>query len=111
MLLCLSRGSYRIFLMSFVGFWTGMVIGLELLGYGQDREGPLGWRASSYEVTCQQVRVGPGTAGESFEGQRRRQPISGSGRPRELVLAGGRAQVVVYLAGDVTLEAADDFLL
>ena len=40
-----------------------------------------------------------------------RQPIRGPGRPRVLVLAGRRAQVRVDLAGDVTLEAADDLFL
>ncbi len=61
---------------------------------------------------CQQIRVGPG------DGRRivrrpawMRQPISGSGRPRELVLAAGCAEGGVDLAGDVPLEAADDLFL
>src|SRR5260370_3678951 len=60
---------------------------------------------------AQQVRSAPGTAGGSFAGQQVRQPISGPGRPRECALAGGGAEVGIDLAGDVTLQAADDFLL
>jgi hypothetical protein len=41
-----------------------------------------------------------------------RQPISGSGRPRGSgASASGDAEVAVDLAGDVTLQAADDLLL
>ena len=58
---------------------------------------------------AQQVCSAPGTAGGSFAGQQVRQPIYGPGRPRECVLA--RAEVGIDLAGDVALEAADDFLL
>ena len=42
---------------------------------------------------------------------RLRQPIRGPGRSRELVSSGALAQAGVDLAGDVALEAADDFLL
>ena len=57
-------------------------------------------------------QTGPGTADESLAGQHWvRQPISGSGRPRGLGALGGGAQVAVDLAGDVTLQAADDLLL
>jgi hypothetical protein len=37
--------------------------------------------------------------------------LAGQAGPRECVLAGGGAEVGVDLAGDVALEAADDFLL
>ena len=40
-----------------------------------------------------------------------RQPISGPGRPRECGLADGAAEVGIDLAGDVALQAANDFLL
>ena len=60
---------------------------------------------------AQQVCGAPGTAGGSFAGQQVRQPIFGPGRPRECGLAGGGAEVGIDLAGDVALEAADDFLL
>ena len=52
---------------------------------------------------AQQVCGAPGTAGGSFAGQQVRQPISGPGRPREYVLAGGAAEVGIDLAGDVAL--------
>jgi len=61
--------------------------------------------------TAQQVCSAPGTAGGSFAGQRVRQPIRGPGRPRECVFAGDGAEVGIDLAGDVALQAADDFLL
>src|SRR5713226_2088672 len=70
-----------------------------------------GWRASSYQVTLSRSVVPRGTAGGSFAGQRLRQPIHGPGRPREYGLAGGGAEVGIDLAGDVALQAADDFLL
>jgi len=61
----------------------------------------------------QQVR---GEAGDGRRIVRRpagsRQPIIGSGRPRSFrALAAGRAEVAVDLAGDVTLQAADDLRL
>src|SRR5512140_1510211 len=77
------------------------------------RDGPLQVeRASSYEVTSSR-------SGEAGDGRRivrrpagSRQPIIGSGRPRSFrALAGGRAEVAVDLAGDVTLQAADDLRL
>jgi hypothetical protein len=40
-----------------------------------------------------------------------RQPIIGSGRPRECASARGGAKEGLDLAGDVTLEAADDLRL
>ena len=52
-----------------------------------------------------------GQAGESFAGQRLRQPNIGPDRPRECGLARGSAQVGVDLARDVAFQAADDFLL
>ena len=83
-----------------------------MLGYGQDREGPLGVRASSYEVTSQQVRMGSGTAGESFEGQHGcGSRLAGQAAPEVRASAGRGAEVAVNFAGDVTLEAADDLFL
>ena len=70
-----------------------------------------GWRELLLLGHAQQVCDAPGTAGGSFAGQRVRQPISGPGRPREYALAGGSAQVGIDLAGNVALQAADDFLL
>jgi hypothetical protein len=62
--------------------------------------------------TAQQVRMGPGDGRRIVSRPARmRQPIRGPGRPRELVSAGRWPQAGVDLAGDVTLEAADDFLL
>jgi hypothetical protein len=60
---------------------------------------------------AQQVCGAPGTVGGSFAGQQVRQPIFGPGRPRECGLPGGGAEVGIDLAGDVALQAADDFLL
>jgi hypothetical protein len=51
----------------------------------------------------------PGTAGESFAGQQvRGSRILGQAVPGVCGSAGGRAQVGVYLAGGVALQAADD---
>src|SRR5215470_2949550 len=68
--------------------------------------------AGSYEVTSSRS-WGPGTAGGSLAGQQGcGSRIEGQAVPGSLrALAGRRAQVGVDLAGDVTLEAADDFLL
>src|SRR6266480_7851054 len=78
---------------------------------GQDREGPLAGRASSYEVTPSKSGWGPGTAGESLAGQHGcGSRLEGQAVPGSLS-AGRRAQAGVDLAGDVTLEAADDLLL
>ena len=69
-------------------------------------------RASSYEVTPSRLKVRPGTADESFEGQQvRGSRIAGQAVPGALALAAGRAEVRVDLAGDVTLQAADDLRL
>src|SRR6516165_2863469 len=70
------------------------------------------WRAGFYQVTESAGWIGvPGAADRSLAGQRMRQPICGSGRPRKTGALAGRAQVRVDLAGDVTLQAADDLLL
>ena len=54
----------------------------------------------------------PGTADESLAGQQvRGSRLAGQAVPGYLALAGGRAEVGVDLAGDVTLQAADDLLL
>ena len=53
----------------------------------------------------------PGTAGESLAGQHGcGSRFEGQAVPGELALA-GCAEVAVDLAGDVTLQAADDLLL
>jgi hypothetical protein len=58
----------------------------------------------------QQVReMRPGTADESFEGQQvRGSRFLGQAVPGVYGSAGGRAQVGIYLTGDVALQAADD---
>ena len=84
-----------------------------LLKGGHDREGPLlvGGQAL-IRSQGQQLERRPGAAGGSIEGQHRwRQPISGPGRPGSSEGSAAGAQVVVDLAGDVTLQAADDLLL
>ena len=53
--------------------------------------------------------MGPGTADGSLAGQQvRGSRFAGQAVPGALVLAAGRAEVGVDLAGDVTLQAADD---
>jgi hypothetical protein len=86
--------------------WPGA--GADKTGRGRSRR-----RAGSYEVTkfSGPDRRNPGAAGGSLAGQQVRQPISGSGRPRDGVSVCGGAEVRAGLAGDVTLEAADDFFL
>jgi len=76
----------------------------------QGRAAP-GGRASSYEVTPQQVGCARERPANRSKASRMRQPISGPGRPRECASARGGAQVGVDLAGDVALEAADDLRL
>jgi hypothetical protein len=70
------------------------------------------WRASSYEVTIsrrgspgdgRRIVSRPAGCGSRIEGQ----TVPGSWG----ALASRRAQVGIDFAGDVTLEAADDFLL
>src|SRR4249919_2283966 len=51
---------------------------------------------------------GPGTGRRIVRRPARRQPIRGSGPSPGFVSVAGGAQVRVDLAGDVTLEAADD---
>src|ERR1700731_1084860 len=78
-------------------------------GCGQDREGPLGSRASSYEVTPPAGRLSRGRpanrskASMDAAADYRARPPPGTG-----VSARGGAQAVVDLAGDVSLETADD---
>jgi hypothetical protein len=95
---------------SFSGFWavrpgnSAAVLGADKTGMSHsDMEGKL------LLGHAQQVCGAPGTAGGSFAGQQVRQPIFGPGRPRECALSG--AEVGIDLAGDVALQAADDFLL
>ena len=97
--------------------FSGLIFGYgenalsRLLGCGQDREGPLGCEGKLLLGHAQQVRMGPGDGRRIVSRPARmRQPIRGPGRPRELVSAGGRPQAGAGLAGDVTLEAADDLL-
>jgi hypothetical protein len=57
----------------------------------------------------QQAGVGPGRAGESFEGQQGcGSRLAGQALPGGRALVSGGAELGVDLAGDVTLEAADD---
>jgi len=109
MLLCLVKGLKCHFLASFFGYGENALS--RLLGCGQDREGPLGCEGKLLSGHAQQVRSGPGDGRRIVSRPARmRQPISGPRRPRELVSAGGRPQAGAGLAGDVTLEAADDLL-
>src|SRR5450755_84901 len=94
-------------------FWgRGMVLWRGLAGVADKTgKGRSGWRASSYDVT-------PSRSDGPRDGRRivsrparMRQPIRGSGRPRECASARGGAKAGVGLAGDVTLEAADDLRL
>jgi hypothetical protein len=81
MLLCVSRGSDDISVAAILGLRGGVLAGL-LLVCGQDGDGPVEMeRASSYEVTPGRSGVRPGTAGESFEGQR----VRGSRLPGQAV--------------------------
>ena len=100
---------------------VGDILLVSFLGSEKDGERAFCWVAdktgkvhsgegSSYEVTPSRSEV---EAGDGRRIVRRpagsRQPNIGSGRPRGLwASAGGRAQVGVDLAGDVTLQAADD---
>ena len=113
MLLCLSRGPDDISVAAVLGLRGGcsdrVIAGL------RTRQG---WAAPGGARKlllghAQQVR---GEAGDGRRIVRRpagsRQPNIGSGRPRSFrALADGRAQVAVDLAGDVTLQAADDLCL
>ena len=87
---------------------TGCCWVADKTGMGRSR-----WSASSYEVTPSRLKVRPGTADESFEGQQvRGSRLSGQAVPGAFrALAGDRAEVRVDLAGDVTLQAADDLRL
>src|SRR5206468_11650286 len=112
MLLCLSRGSDDISVAAVLGlrvvFRPGHCWFADKTGMGRSR-----WSVQALIRSRPAGQVGPGTAGESFEGQQgSRQPNIGSGRPRGFrALAGGRAEVAAGLAGDVTLQAADDLRL
>ncbi len=56
--------------------------------------------------------MGPGTADESFEGQQGcGSRLAGQAVPRSWGSVSGSAQAGIDLAGDVALEAADDFCL
>src|SRR6266571_2150322 len=111
MLLCLSRGWVGPFGAAVPGVRgdvpTGCCWVADKTGMGRSR-----WSASSYEVTPSRLKVRPGTADESFEGQQvRGSRIAGQAVPGALALAAGRAEVRVDLAGGVTLQAADDLRL
>src|SRR5215470_16349051 len=103
MLLCLSRASFQP--AELCAEWPGA--GADKTGSGRSRR-----RAGSYEVTkfSGPDRRNPGAAGGSLAGQQVRQPISGSGRPGKHSSAAS-AKAGIDLAGDVTLQAADDLLL
>ncbi len=83
-----SRAGTPTTLMFVNGFFPGLARkfsgpgeGLLDLRTGQGRAAPGGARRLLLGH-AQQVGEGPGTAGESFEGQQARQPIFGPGRPR-----------------------------
>src|SRR6185437_9390696 len=108
MLLCLSRGPDDISVAAVLGLRGGcsdrVIAGLRTR---QGWAAPGGAQALIRSRPAGQVR--PGTADESFEGQQvRGSRLSGQAVPGAfLALAGGRAEVAVDLAGDVTLQAAD----
>ncbi len=103
----------------FVRHFSSIISGI--LNRKDNRAGLLGWtRQGRAALGGGQALIRSRPAGQDGPGDGRRivrrparlrQPIRGPGRPRELVSAGGCPQVRVDLAGDVTLEAADDFLL
>ena len=69
------NGSHDVCSQHFWGCGGGVPTGL-LLGYGQDREGPLGLEGKLLLGHVQQVGgLRPGTADESLAGQQVRQPI------------------------------------
>jgi hypothetical protein len=77
----LSRVLEGISLISFRNVEKGFGL---MLDCGQDREGPLAGRASSYEVTPSWSRVEPGGGRRIVRRPARmRQPVMGPGRPRE----------------------------
>jgi len=112
MLLCLSRGSCDI-------SWSHFGVlekDVELaVCWVADKTG-MGVRDGTQALIRSRQQQVRGEAGDGRRIVRRpagsRQPIIGSGRPRSFrALAAGRAEVAVYLAGDVTLQAADDLRL
>src|ERR1700722_6907718 len=110
MLLCLSRGSDDISVAAVLGLRRGCS-GRVIAGLGtrQGWAAPGGAQALIRSRPAGQVR--PGTADESFAGQQvRGSRISGQAVP-ELSALAGRAEVAVDLAGDVTLQAADNLRL
>src|SRR5690348_4590722 len=103
MLLCLSRPSLT-------GIFGGLMAAAE---GGQDRDGPLvaeGRLLSGHEI--QQFRKGfgrPADRSKASTGCGSR--FAGQAAPGARRASAAGAQVTVDLAGDVTLEAADDLLL
>src|SRR5260370_11063972 len=111
MLLCLVKGFEWHFSGLILGLWSEC---LELAAGMRTRQGGAARMLEGKLLSghARQVRMGArGRLANRSKASRMRQPIIGSGRPRELVLAGGSAQVGVHLAGDITLEAADDLFL
>ena len=75
-------------------------------GMGRSR-----WSAQTLMRSRPAGQGGPGTAGIVCRPAGSRQPF-GSSRPRSFrALPGGQAELAVDLAGDITLEAADDLRL
>src|SRR5271165_2403847 len=67
------------------------------------------WSAQALIRSRSAGEMRPGTADESFEGQQvRGSRLSGQAVPGVYGSAGGRAQVGIYLTGDVAFQAADD---
>src|SRR5580704_2914432 len=110
MLLWLSRGLDDL---SRLQFWVAGWCSDRVIAGLRTRQGwaaPGGAQALIRSRPAGQVR--PGTAGGSFAGQQvRGSRLSGQAVPGALALAAGRAEVAVDLAGDVTLQAADDLRL
>src|SRR6266498_4651229 len=106
MLLCLSRGRM---MFRWPQFWgAGRCSDWVIAGWRTRQGWAPGMGRKLLLGHAQQVReMRPGTADESFEGQQvRGSRILGQAVPGECGSVGGRAQVGVYLAGDVALQAA-----
>jgi hypothetical protein len=71
MLLCAVKGVASISVACFPGFGEcGLCWAARLLGGGQDRDGPLAAEGKLLGGhMASRLEMGPGTAGESFEGQ------------------------------------------
>ena len=106
LLLCLVKACFGWHGWSLSGLRSGFPPGLLGAGLGMGRSR---WSGKLWSRPAGQVR--PGTADESFEGQRvRGSRLSGQAVPGALGVR-RRAEVAVDLASGVTLQAADDLRL